>query len=427
MRLNIQACSNFVIEHQGRFKKWVLSPLLLLLLVWCGYHWLENNKPEPEQRPSKAKNVKVFVLKSTQQDTQIIGYSQGTVTPKDQLELKSEVAGKISYMSPNLVPGGVIKKGELLISIADEDYQLAVIQRRSRVAQSQQQLAKAEAEARAAQQELMELNRIGASDLAKGLPQLRYAQATLASAEAELAQAELALQRTQIHAPFDGRVANKSVTMTQYVNKASVLAEVFSTEVMEIRLSMTPEQFAQVGLPLAYYEHYDDSTFDVQLDTEFGNHTANWLGRVVRTEAVMDQRTRSIYAVVQVKNGYSSSDTPLLSGLFVRARILGRVAEQTTVLPKQVLRNNQTLWLVDKANKLRVIPASIVQRTPTSIVVENLPNASKVITSALAIPTEGLPVQAIFQNDPPVPALQNAEEVELTEQISPTPEISHAG
>lgn len=388
------------INLKGTIFKWLVTPVILFSLAYSGYQWLEQNQPEPEKRLNKVKRIKVFTIKTNNETSQLLGYSQGLVSPTSRFDLKNEVEGKIHYVSPNMVTGGVIEKGELLIEIEPSEYQLNVIQRQAKVAQAEQQLARANAEANASQLELKNLGRTKASDLALGLPQLRQASALLESAKAELKLAELNLERTKIYSPFTGRVEKENININQYINRNTNLATVFSTELMEIRLPMTAKQFAQIELPVGYYQDYQTSNFPVRLFSEMAGKEISWYGKIVRTEAVMDNRTRTIYAVAQVKDAYLNQATPLLSGLFVYAQIKGREVNNTTKLPQQALRNNQELWLVDKNKKLRIVKADIVQRTPDFIIVKNLKPNTLVITSALAIPTDGLNVLPIVKPSP---------------------------
>lgn len=387
-----------MINIKGALIKWLVTPIVLLGLAYSGYQWLENNKPEPEKRLNKVKRVKVFTVKTTNQTSQLLGYSQGLVLPVSRFDLKNEVAGKISYLSPNMVTGGIIQKGELLLEIEPSDYELTLIQRQAKVAQAEQQLARAQAEASASQLELKNLGRTQASDLAMGLPQLRQASALLESAKAELKLAELNLERTKIYSPFTGRIEKENINLNQYLNRNTNLATIFSTETMEIRLPMTAKQFAQIELPIGYYQNFEDSKFPVRLHSEIAGKEVSWYGKIVRTEAVMDNRTRTIYAVAQVKDAYLNQASPLLSGMFVYAEIKGREVANTTKLPQQALRNNAELWLVDKDKKLRIQKADIVQRTSDFIIVKNLKPNTLVITSALAIPTEGLSVVPIIRS-----------------------------
>lgn len=377
--------------------KWGISPLILVAISIGTVYYLDVNKPIPEERPTRIKQTKVFVKASQQISAPLIGYSQGQVLPKQDLELRSEVAGKIVFVSENLVNGGKIQQGEKLVQIDPSEYQLTVIQRQSKVAQAEQQLAKTRAETLAAQQELSDLGRENPSDLALGIPQLRQAEALLAAAKADLQVAELALSKTNITAPFDGRVESETLTIGQYINRGGLLAQIHATDLMEVRLPLNPEQLTQIGLPLDYYSNYNNSTFEVSFKTDIAEQTLEWQGKVIRVEATIDDKTRSLYAVAEIPQS-ANPEPPLIKGLFVNAQIQGQLAKKISALPKIALRSNEQLWIVDNNNQLQVLVADIIQRTPDSILVKNLPDNSYVITSALAIPTPGMPLLPIFEN-----------------------------
>lgn len=388
---------NNVNSHQllyPKLIKWLVVPGILLVISWLVITWLDTNKPMPTERPTRIKSHKVFVHKTKQINTPLLGYSQGQLLPKQDLELRAEVTGTISRLSENLVNGGKVRKGELLVQIDQSDYQLQVIQSQSKVAQAEQQLAKVKAETLAAQQELTDLGRKNPSDLALGLPQLKQAEASLEAAKADLSIAELALSRTQIFAPFDGRIENESLTIGQYLNRGGVITKLHANDVMEVRLAMNTEQFSQIGLPLDYYTKYDDSLFSVKLTAQVGQQEYIWDAKIIRIEAAIDSQTRSIYAVAEVHNPVDENK-PLLKGLFVNAEIIGLEASNVSILPKAALRSNEQLWTVDNDNHLQVKIADIVQRTPDTIIVKNLPDQSLVITSALAIPTPGMLLQPL--------------------------------
>ncbi|OUS72906.1 hypothetical protein B5G52_06920 [Pseudoalteromonas sp. A601] len=382
----------------GKIIKWFLLPFGLFLLSWAVVNWLDENKPQPSERPSRVKLHKVFVHKAQQTSVALLGYSQGQMLPKYDLEIRSEVAGKIAKLSENLVNGGKVSKGELLVQIDQQNYQLQVIQRQSSVAQAAQQLIKVKAESQSAQAELADLGRQNPSDLALGIPQLKQAEAALNAAKANLAIAELALARTQIFAPFDGRIEKENLTVGQYINRGGLITQLHGTDIMEIRLPMTSEQFSQIGLPLDYYTDHTRSEFPVNLSATIGNQHYQWQAQVTRVEAAIDPQTHSLYAVAEIHQ-QQNQQQPLLKGLYVNAEITGQLVEHVTSLPKLALRSNEQLWIVDQNNQLQIHMADIVQRTPGSIIVKNLPDQSLVITSALAIPTPGMPLLPLFENE----------------------------
>lgn len=378
----------------------VALPLLVIAFFSVVITILYVNSPEPKSRSKRVAKAKVFTIKSKEEDRLLRVKSQGEVTPTSIVDIRPEISGKIQYISKKMVAGGEFKRGEILISIDPEAYELEVIQHQERVADTEQKYMTAKAESDAAIVELEQMGRVDASDLAKGLPQLRRAQAALNSAKAQLRLAQLDLSYTHIRAPFDGRVQDEVASLGQYVIKNTALATVYSIDVAEIRLPLTLEQLTQIGLPLAYFEQGHESPFDVMLSMDLGGRVATWAGKIIRTEAVVDRRTRTIYAVARVNDPYAPGKTPLLSGAFVAAEIIGVNRVKVTSLPPKVLRNGQALWLVDKDKKLNIVTANIVQRSRDALLVSNLANGSQVISSSLPIPTQGMPVNVVnVKND----------------------------
>ena len=372
----------------------IALPLSVLMIIGSALGLMIVNKPEVSSRSSKINKTRVFVIETKEEEKILRIFSQGQVQPLATIELRAEVAGKIVYVADNLVAGGGFNKGDILLTIDPEPYQLAVVQRQARVAQAQQQWLKAKAESEAAIQELTEMNRDGASDLAKGLPQLREAESALKSAQADLRLAELELSHTTIKAPFAGRVQAESVSVSQYIAKNVVAATIFSTDLVEIRLPLTLSQLSLIDLPLAYFSSTQESQFVAQVSMEIGADIVQWSGKIVRTEAAVDSRTRTIYAVARIQNPYKGN-VPLLAGAFVNAEIYGTHKKVISALPTKALRNGQDLWLVDEKSQLRIQPANIVQRGKNLLFVADLPTGSKIVTSTLPIPTDGMSVEVV--------------------------------
>ncbi|MDC9729045.1 MAG: hypothetical protein PSN04_06925, partial [Methyloprofundus sp.] len=77
--------------------------------------------------PVNAIEVKAYTVRPT-----ITGF--GTVEPDILLESKAEVAGKITYVHPQLRNGAILQKDTVIIRIEQEDYQQALQQAEANVA-----------------------------------------------------------------------------------------------------------------------------------------------------------------------------------------------------------------------------------------------------------------------------------------------------
>lgn len=375
----------------------VALPLMAILLTGGSYWALKTFQPTPKEKTYSPQKPRVFTMISQQETLALSILSHGEAQPEKELSLKNLVEGEIIYVSPQFVSGGHFNKGDLLIKIDPEKYQLTVVQKQAKVALAEQNIARAEAQSRAATTELEALGRVQASDLAKGIPQLAHAKSALKAAEAELLLAKRELRQTNIYAPFTGKVVSENITEGFFATRNQTLAAIFSTDIAEIKLALTLAELATLGIPVDFISEYQASPYPVSIHSDLVDQSHHWEGKIVRTEGIINPRTRTIIAVAQVIKPYAqrSNSMPLTKGLFVNATITGQKIERVTRLPINTLRSNKKIWRVNAENMLEVLDAHIIQRKHREVLVKNIPNNSEIITSSLAIPIPGMRVKTI--------------------------------
>ena len=192
----------------GSPKLWV--PLGLLAAGVLGALLLLATAPSPETAPPPTAIPVVRTVVAETRDVQIRIASYGTVSPRSETELVPEVSGRVEWVSPSLVSGGFFEEGDPLLRVDRYDYEVEVERARARLARAESQAA-LQAKALARQRELARRDVESASRLDDAINTDRVARATLREARAELAQAERDLDRTEIRAPYAGRVRQESV------------------------------------------------------------------------------------------------------------------------------------------------------------------------------------------------------------------------
>ena len=161
-----------------------LLPLLVIAVVgFGGMMYLESIKPEPEKAEEEPEGLTVFAERVGTSDLELTVRVQGEVRPRRQIVVAPQIAGRVSYVAPNFVEGGAIRKGQVLIQLESADYELAVVRAQSSVASAEQRLLREQAEAEIALQDLEELGLEDASPLARREPQLAEARASSGSSE----------------------------------------------------------------------------------------------------------------------------------------------------------------------------------------------------------------------------------------------------
>lgn len=325
-------------------------------------------KPEPEQAEEKFAGLSVFSELVGREDLNFSVNAQGEVRPRREIVVAPQISGRIAYVSPDFIDGGFIRKGQVLVRLEAADYQLGVVRAQSGVASAQQRLAREQAEAEIARQDLIDLGITDSSPLARREPQLAEAQAALESAKAQLADAELGLSRTAVVAPFDGRVREETVEVGQFASPGQSLGRVFATDVVEVVLPLSDEQLGQLGLPLAFAETETAPGPQVEFSAAVAGETRAWMGRVTRTSAAVNPQTRLINVIAQLNDPYgagSDEGAPMAPGLFVNASIAGRKIEDLLVAPRSAIRGGDNIFIgKPEAGELRIFAVDIVYSSP---------------------------------------------------------------
>lgn len=277
--------------------------------------------------------------------------SQGTVSPKLETTLISEVNGRIVAVSEHFVAGGFFKKGDLLIQVEQADYLTAVKAAEAALAGATAQLEEEKARGRVAESEWRSFTEGKAPALGLRRPQLASALASVQSAEAELDRARRDLARTEIRAPYDGMVRSRNANLGQFISRGSQLGMIFGTELAEVRLPLTDTDFGFLPEGTA-----QQLSIPVVLKAVVAGTAQQWQATIVRTEGVLDERSRVIYVVAELADPYQRDNTtgvPLQFGRFVQAEISGVAASNMVRVARHLLRPGNQLLVVDEQNNLQ--------------------------------------------------------------------------
>lgn len=346
----------------------IITIAVLAGLAVVAFMTVQVLKPEPEQAEEKFSGLSVFSEEVRQEDLDFHIMAQGEVRPQRELVVAPQIAGRIAYVSPDFIDGGFIRRGQVLVRLEVADYELAVVRAQSGVASAEQRLAREQAEAEIARQDLINLGITDSSPLARREPQLAEAQASLESAKAQLADARLALGRTAVVAPFDGRVRQENVDVGQFASPGQSLGKVFATDIVEVSLPITDDELGRLGLPLAFAETAEAPGPNVLFSAAVAGEVRQWTGRVTRTSAAVNPQTRLINVIAELKDPYgegSDNGAPMAPGLFVNADISGTKIEDLLVAPRSAIRGGENIFIGDpEEGVLRIYEVDLVFSSP---------------------------------------------------------------
>ena len=247
---------------------------------------------------------------------------------------------RVVVVSPKLVRGGFSR--EHLFKLDDQSYRNAVSVAQAEVEQRKVDVALAAQNQLIAQREYELLKqRLGsdappdtslAAQLARQQPQYEAAEASLYRAEAQLADAELNLERTAVLAPFSGRVRSEAVDIGQFISPGQAVADIYGTEAVEVDISLSTRQAALID---GLWTDDGAGRTPAVVRSEFGGSWHEWSGFVDRASGALDEATRTVQIVIRVPDPFDASAIrpPLLVGSYVRSRIAGRAVGAHYAIP----------------------------------------------------------------------------------------------
>ncbi|MBE1300687.1 MAG: efflux RND transporter periplasmic adaptor subunit [Alteromonadaceae bacterium] len=363
----------------GRPAPWIAHIIVtvVLLVIAIGIVIsLFASKPEANRwgdRPAPSVVVETATMSAQPYSVWVDSY--GTAEALTRTSLVAEVNGRVVEVSPNIRPGKTFKQGDVLVKLDDRNFKVEVDVAASALADAELKYLQEVAQAELAAKEWNEPPEgEAAQQLALRKPQVAAAEASFRAAEARLAKAKLDLERTQIKAPFDGKVLTQAIDIGQVVSPSQAIADIYSVDVVEVRLPVKSYDLQHLTLP-----DENTTTADlpvVLLESDIGSRTYQWEGEIVRTEGAFDPATRMLYIVAQVKEPFvNTTDRPAMRiGQFVRAKVQGNSYQDVMVIPRRAVSQDFTISIARDGilNKRQVQPIwtdkdSVVIATATTL------------------------------------------------------------
>lgn len=372
----------------------IVLPVLILLGGVGTAVGLVMSKKQPERSKRTPLPPKVSVMTAAPQSAPAAVEALGTVVPARTLALQAEVSGRVLHIHPDLVPGGKIKKGDVLVRLDARQFSMALDERKAAEERARFELALEEGRVRVAAREwkLVGSEKNSGPDgraLALREPHLKNAQANLLGAQAAVARAELEVSRCVLRAPFDVLVKDEAIEVGQIVTPQSKLATLIGTEAFWVQTSVPVSSLRWI------HTEEDEEPSKVLIHQSLGDNTSiEREGHVLRTMGEVDPKGRMAQVMVSIPDplGLNTKGAPaLLLGSYLRVSIQGRALQDVFVVPRIALREDGVLWVVDKQDKLRIRATNPVWRGSNEVYVrDGVELGDRVIVSRLNTPVEGM-------------------------------------
>jgi len=303
--------------------------------------------------------VTARVLKAERLDNSIA--SSGNVLANEEVEIRSEIQGKIRRIS--FKEGGRVKKGELLVKIDDAELQAKASQ-----AQSRRKLAE-DNEYRMKMQ--LKIEAVSQKDYDQALNEL-----DLAKAESQLLRAQL--DKTELRAPFGGVVGLKQISDGAIVSPATLITTLQEIDPVKVDFTV-PGKYAgwlKVGQPV---------NFTIQ-----GADTHHQ-GKIYAVDPRLDPESRTLRLRAMCPNPAGK----ILPGAFATVDVPFQTVDAALLLPSQALSADAkgAKVFLFKGGKAEPRPVQAGLRTDSLVqIISGLAVGDTVITSGVVQIRPGAPV-----------------------------------
>lgn len=392
--------------------KRVLLPLGILVAAAASAGALVMSRPQAERTVPETQTPRVEVVEVQPEDIVAQIEATGVVQPAQQITLTPQVSGRVVWQSDTLLPGAKVEKGDVLARVDPTEYALLVEQAKSSVRTAEVELELERGRQRVAAKEWALLGEGRAADeapLALRKPQLMAAEQALAAARSSLQQAELNLQRTYLVAPFNAVILDENIDQGQVVSPSTPVATLVGTDEVWVKVSLPVSQLPAIALPT---EDTPGSPARVEQRLGAGASVVR-NGSIVQLMAQLDPQTRTAQVLVAVPNPMDTSNgqLPLLPGAYVDVSIDGRILHDVMSVPRVALDGGEKVWVVEREGSLASRRVTIGWREAEDVIItDGLEPGSRVVISPLALPIEGMRVEAVssqVHDEDPLPGLED--------------------
>lgn len=380
----------------------LLAVALITAIIFGGLFLarvITASKPKAERKQRPRMQALVQVQKVTPTDITMEIEAMGTVLAARELDLKPQIGGRVLEINPALVPGGMIAQGETVLTIDPSDFQLDLERSRYNLERAVMDLRLEEGSQAVAKREYQLIKEYSGTsiaeapqDLALRKPQLAKAKALRAAAQADFDQATLNLERTTLKAPFNAIVLEKRVSPGAQVNSQTTVATLAGIDRFWVRVSLPQNDLQRIDIPTP-----KKTGPPVQLSSLTAPAGSTpWQGQMIRLLSDVDPRGLMARLLVEVERPYElqQGQPPLLLGSMVKARITGKKLSQVFMVPRSAVRADSTVLLASPDNTLIIRPVVITwQNRDQAFIDQGLSGGELIITSAMAAPIEGMPLQ----------------------------------
>lgn len=277
------------------------SSLVIFFFFSCGEKEKKIAANSPGIHRQAAIQVDAFIVK-----TQALGDNvevPGTLIANESTEIHPEISGRIVQL--NISEGRYVKKGALLAKIYDGDLQATLHKLKVQLQIAEQN------EQRSSQ--LLKIQGISQQDYDASLLNVNNIKADI-----EITNANII--KTEIRAPFTGKIGLRNISIGAFVTSATVVASIQQTDILKLDFSVPEKYTAQIKVGQSV-------TFTIE------GGAKKYVAKIMATESGVTQDTRTL----MIRSIVQNKDASLVPGIFAKVVLDFDPDPNAIVIPTQAV------------------------------------------------------------------------------------------
>jgi len=355
---------------------WLAVGLTVLLVGWLLSGYPYEGPAEvaaPPAREAEPMAVQVEALYAQPAERRLL--VPGQVEPNRTVTLRAQTGGQVTDIL--VERGSRVAEGEALLRLAMEDRQARLAQAQALLTQRQQDY-----------EALSAMSQRGFQSES----QLRQALAELEAARAALRSIELEIEHTEVVAPFDGIVYDRSVELGTMVDRGDTLLTLVDNDPLVVSAQVPQHRIHELAV---------GEPGTVRLT---GGETIDGTIRYIAPQA--DEATRTFRVELEVAN----PDSERVSGVSGELQIPLETVSSHFLSPAQLALDESGVLgvkIVDEDDRVVFLPVQIVRSGPEGVWVAGLPEQVRVITVGQGFVQPGEQVRPVSQSQSAIAAMND--------------------
>ena len=336
-------------DNNPERRRWVgwlqLGGVVSVLLIAVYFAQSPHAPPSAEISFGEKTVPKVFVVRPTATSSALTVDLTGEVSLARRVEIRSQVTGRVTFVSPAMRNGGSFNAGETLVTIDRTDLELTLEMAHAFADAQRARVRKHELEGELASEAFHRANPgEQVPDIIAHAPQVERFRARLRGALAAVKQAELDLSRSELSLPFAGKVLRSQIAVGDLIGPPAALGTAYTNDAVEISSQLSISELNAIGdiAGRTAIAIVDGKQYDLIVDR-------------IAWERDHNSRLVTVFFKFVTNTPVTIDVQP---GSFAELTVRGSMRENVFLLPNSARQLNDTLWYVRDGTVFDLTPAT---------------------------------------------------------------------